>query len=104
MSVASYAALLKPGFVLDMTVAVPWEKSPCLRRSPWTAALLDGVNIAALGLMAGVTLELAQSAIVDWLTVALAIAAAALLFRFKLNSAWLVLGGAAVGVVAHLLA
>ncbi len=89
-----------PSFVF---VAVSNPFIPRLRRSPWTAALLDGVNIAALGLMASVTLELAQSAIVDWLTVILAIAAAALLFRFKLNSAWLVLGGAAVGVIAHLL-
>jgi chromate transporter len=90
-----------PSFVF---VAISNPFIPRLRRSPWTAALLDGVNIAALGLMAGVTLELAQSAIVDWLTVILAVAAAAVLFRFKLNSAWLVLGGAVVGVIAHLLA
>jgi chromate transporter len=32
-----------------------------------------------------------------------ALVTAVLLFRFKLNSAWLVLGGAAVGLVAHLL-
>jgi chromate transporter len=73
---------------------------PRLRRSPWTAALLDGVNVAALGLMAGVAWQLGRDAIVDPLTALLALAAAILLIRFRLNSAWLVLGGGAIGIVA----
>ena len=77
---------------------------PRLRRSPWMGALLDGVNAAALGLMAGVTLELGRAALVDWLTVLLAALAAVLLIRFKINSAWLVLGGGLVGLAYHLLA
>lgn len=71
-----------------------------LRRRTWTAALLDGVNAAAVGLMAGVMLELAGDALVDPLTVGLALATAALLWRTSVNSAWLVLGGAAVGIAA----
>lgn len=73
---------------------------PAMRRSPWTAALLDGVNVAALGLMAGVTWQLGRAAIVDWLTALLAIAAVLVLFRFKLNSAWLVMAGGVVGLAA----
>jgi chromate transporter len=73
---------------------------PLMRRSPWTAALLDGVNVAALGLMAGVTWQLGQAAIIDWLTALLAAAAAVLLFRFKINSAWLVLAGGLIGLIA----
>lgn len=72
---------------------------PRLRRSPWLGALLDGVNVAALGLMAAVTWQLARAAIVDWLTVLLAGSAAVLLIRFKLNSAWLVLGGGLVALI-----
>jgi chromate transporter len=72
---------------------------PRLRRSPWLGALLDGVNVAALGLMAAVTWQLGRAAIVDWLTALLAILAAVLLIRFKLNSAWLVLGGGLVALV-----
>jgi chromate transporter len=64
---------------------------------------LDGVNVAALGLMAAVTWQLGQAAIVDWLTALLAILAAVLLFRFKLNSAWLVLGGALIGLAYRFL-
>jgi chromate transporter len=76
---------------------------PRLRESALLAALLDGVNVAALGLMAAVTLRLGQAAIVDWLTAVLAVISAVLLFRFKLNSAWLVLGGAIVALIYRFL-
>jgi chromate transporter len=76
---------------------------PRLRRYPWTAALLDGVNVAALGLMAGVAWQLGRDAIVDPLTALLAVAAAILLIRFRVNSAWLVLAGGAIGIVSPLL-
>jgi chromate transporter len=84
-----------PSFVF---VAAVNPLVPRLRRSPWMGALLDGVNTAALGLMAAVTLELGRAAIVDWLTAGLAIIAAVLLIRFKINSAWLVLGGGLIGL------
>jgi chromate transporter len=71
---------------------------PHIRKSPWTAAFLDGVNVAALGLMAGVTWQLGRAALIDPPTVLLAIVAAILLFRFKLNSAWLVLAGGLIGL------
>ena len=64
----------------------------------WTGALLDGVNAAALGLMAAVTWELGRAALVDVVTVLLALLALAALLRFKINSAWLVMGGAVVGL------
>jgi chromate transporter len=48
--------------------------------------------------MAGVTWQLAQKAIVDPLTGVLAALGAALLVRFRLNSAWLVLLGGLVGL------
>jgi chromate transporter len=71
---------------------------PRLRRFPWTAAMLDGVNVAAMGLMAAVTWLLGRDAIVDPITATIAIAAAALLIRFRVNSTWLVLAGAIVGL------
>ncbi len=84
-----------PSFIF---VALSGPIIPHLRRSPWAGALLDGVNVAALALMAGVTWQLAQEAIVDPLTAALAALGAALLLRFSLNSAWLVLLGGLVGL------
>ena len=71
---------------------------PYIRKSPWTAAFLDGVNVAALGLMAGVTWQLGRAALIDIPTILLALTAGVLLFRFKLNSAWLVLAGGIVGL------
>lgn len=74
---------------------------PRMRRSPWLSALLDGVNVAALGLMGAVTLELGRDAIIDPLSLVIAVSAAVLLIRFKFNSTWLILGGAVVGFVSH---
>lgn len=70
-----------------------------LRRSPWTASLLDGINIAALALMAGVLIQLGRSALIDVLTWGIAIVSLAILLRFKLNSAWLIAAGALIGVL-----
>lgn len=76
---------------------------PYIRKSPWTAAFLDGINVAALGLMAGVTWQLGRAALIDPLTIGVAGVAAFLLFRYKVNSAWLVLAGGLIGLgVAYL--
>ncbi len=84
-----------PSFVF---VTVSGPIIPHLRRSAWAGALLDGVNVAALALMAGVTWQLAQRAIVDPLTAVLAALGAVLLLRFRLNSVWLILLGGLVGL------
>lgn len=83
-------------------VAISGPLIPRLRRSPTAGRVLDGVNVASLALMAVVTWHLGGAAIIDWLTLLLAVAAALLLFRFRLNSAWLVAGGAVIGVVKFL--
>jgi chromate transporter len=70
-----------------------------LRDWRWTVRPLDGVNAAALGVMAAVTLVLGRAAIIDLPTALLALATLALLLRTRINSAWLVLGGAAIGLV-----
>lgn len=75
---------------------------PRLRDHVWTGALLDGVNVAALGLMAGVSLQLGTDALIDPVTLVLAGLAGLLLWRTTLNSAWLVAGGAILGVLASL--
>jgi len=95
-AVLATIGIFLPSFLF---VAAVNPLAPRLRRSPWMGPLLDGVNVAALGLMAAVTWELARAAVVDGLTALLAIVAAALLFRFKLNSAWLVLGGGLIGLL-----
>ena len=52
--------------------------------------------------MALVTWQLARSALLDWITVALAVIGALLLFRFpRLNSAWLIAGAGLIGAVRY---
>ncbi|AKF83622.1 chromate transporter [Myxococcus fulvus 124B02] len=83
-----------PAFVF---VALSGPLVPRLRESWVAGAFLDGVNVASLALMAVVTWQLGRAALVDVWTVGLAIVSAVLLIRFRVNSAWLVLGGGAVG-------
>jgi chromate transporter len=88
-----------PAFIL---VAISGPLIPLIRRSTTAGAFQDGMNVASLALMTAVSYQLGHSAIVDWLTAALVIASAVLLLRFRINSAWLVLGGAVIGIAARL--
>ena len=93
-------AIFIPSF---LCVAAVSALLPRLRRAAATGAVLDGVNVAALGLMAGVTWQLARAAVVDGPTAALAVLATVALARWKINSAWLIAGGAVIGLGVHLL-
>ena len=62
---------------------------------------IDRDNVASLALMAVVTWQLGRAALVDAPTVALAALALVLLQRTRINSAWIVLGGAAVGLAVQ---
>ena len=79
-------------------VAVSGPLIPRLRRWPLTGAFLDGVNVAALALMGVVTWELGKAALVNGSTVLLALTSLFLLIRYRINSVWLVLGSALIGV------
>lgn len=72
-----------------------------LRQSPLAGAFLDGLNAASWALMAAVSFTLARTAVVDAPTIILLLVSALLLLRYKVNSAWLVLGGAVVGYSLH---
>jgi chromate transporter len=87
-------AIFLPSFIF---VALSNPLIPRIRNSPWLSALLDGVNVSSLGLMAAVTLQLGQEALVDPLTIAIAMVSLLLLMRFKINSTWLIGSGALVG-------
>jgi chromate transporter len=87
-----------PSFVL---VALSGPLIPRVRRSLIAGAFLDGVNVAAIALMAVVGVQLGRAAIVDVPTALIAAVSAAALFRWRINSAWLVFGGGLVGAVLH---
>jgi chromate transporter len=91
------AGIFLPAFVF---VAVSGPIMPRLRASPVAGAFLDGVVVASLALMAVVTWHLGRAALRDLPTVLLALTSGVLLVRYRVNSAWLVLGGAAAGLAA----
>jgi len=86
-----------PAFILVASVR-PFV--PRLRQSPWFGALLDGVNVVSLALVVGVTVGLGRASFIDPLTIAIAVLSLLILLRFKINSTWLVLGGALLGLLA----
>jgi chromate transporter len=95
-AVLATIAIFLPGFVL---VAASGPLIPRIRRSPLAGAILDGVIVASLALMGVVTWQLGRSALIDPLTIAIAVVSAVLLFRFQINAAWLILGAAIIGVI-----
>jgi chromate transporter len=99
-AVLATIGIFLPAFVF---VAASSPLIPRLRRSPWAGGFLDGVNAASLGLMAVVTWQLGRSALIDAFTLILAVLSALLVFRLKINSAWLVLAGGIAGFIYQFL-
>jgi chromate transporter len=95
-AVVATIGIFLPAFVF---VAASGPLLPMVRRSAGARAVLDGVNVASLALMAVVTIQLARSALAGPVGIALATASAVALMRFKVSAAWLVLAGAVVGLV-----
>jgi chromate transporter len=94
-AVLATIGIFLPSFLL---VSASYPIIPRLRRSKWAAGFLDGVNVASLGLMAAVTWQLGRAALVDGVTITLGLFATFAVFRMRVNSAWLVLGGGLVGL------
>jgi len=98
-AVAATVGIFLPAFLF---VAISAPLMPRLRASRTAGAVLDGINVASLALMALVTWQLARAALVDWFTVLLGIVSAVVLFRYRgFNSAWLVLGAGLLGIAKH---
>jgi chromate transporter len=86
-----------PAFVF---VALSGPLVPRLRRSPTASAVLDGVNVASLALMAVVSWQLGRAALVDRFTAVLAVIALFALVRYRVNSAWLIGAAGIIGLLA----
>jgi len=99
-AVLATLGMFLPAFVF---VAVTAKYLPRLRKSPMAGAFLDGVNTAAVALMAFVGWQFARATMLSVMPIAMAAVAVILVMRFRVNSAWLVLGGALVGMGMRLL-
>jgi chromate transporter len=95
-AIVATIGIFLPSFIF---VAITNPLIPKMRASPWLGGFLDGVNVSALALMAVVSVRLGIAAIVDIPSAVMAVVAAVLLIRFKVSATWLVLGGAAIGLL-----
>jgi chromate transporter len=93
---AATVAIFAPSFLMAGAVGAFAGQ---IRQSKLAAAFLDGVNAAAVALMAVVALALGRATLVDAWTWALAILSVVALVRFRLNATWLIVGGAVVGIL-----
>jgi chromate transporter len=94
------AGIFLPSFVMAAAVGA---LAPRIRQSKMAANFMDGVNAAAVALMAAVAVSLGHAALVDAWTWTIALVSAALLILWRVNATWLILGGAAVGILVHAL-
>jgi chromate transporter len=83
-----------PAFIF---VAISGPLVPLIRRSPIAGSMLDGVNVASLALMTVVLWQLARATFVDRGAVAIGIVSVMTLAFWRINSAWLIIAGAALG-------
>jgi chromate transporter len=96
-AVAATIGIFLPAFVL-VAVSIPLLRR--LERSAVAAAILQGVAIASVALMCIVAVQLARAALVDALTAIVAIVSLVALVRYRVNPTWLIVAGAAAGVIA----
>lgn len=95
-AIAATIGIFLPAFIFVFLThgLVHWS-----RKGEVTSALLDGLNLAALGLMAGAAWVLGRDAIVSVWTLLIAAIALVALVKFRVNSTWLVLAAAVVGLI-----
>lgn len=89
-----------PSFIVVLLISKVVKN---IRDSKLVSGFLDGVNVASVVLMAIVTIKLATNSIVNPFTTLIFIAVFALKFKYKLNSAYLVLGSGLVGYIVSLI-
>ena len=99
-ALVSTAGIFLPSFLLVWLLK---PLIPKLRQSQWAGGILDGVNIASLGLMTAVTVRLGMASLIDLLSISLFVIALFILTKDKINSAWVILFGGAIGLVRQLL-
>lgn len=76
---------------------------PKMRKSKMIGAMLDAVNVAAVALIVAVCIAMGRDTLTDWRSVVIAIVSLLVVFVFKkLNSAFIVLGGAIAGYLLTL--
>ena len=100
-AIAATVGIIIPSFVF---VAILNPLIPKLRKSNLLSKFLDAVNVSALAVMLVVSIKLGAEVLVDWETILIAVLSIiAFIAIKKINSAYIVLGGALTGYVLYLI-
>jgi chromate transporter len=98
-AIAATIGIFLPSF---MFVALVTFWAPKLRHSTWFRTWLDGVNAGAWGAIATVSYQLTVSTLLDWQSIIIATIGALLIWRWRVDPIWSILGGAIIGLVGQL--
>jgi chromate transporter len=99
-AILSTLGIFLPSFIFVLIVN---PVVPKLRNSKIFSVFLDAVNVSALAIMFVVTVKLGMEVLITWQPVLIALlSAAAFLYFRKINSAYIVLGGAILGYLLNL--
>ena len=97
-AIAASLGVFLPVYLVVVLVA-PYYKR--LANNPQLHAFVRGVTAAATGAIAGAVVVLARRAVYDWVTLAIALVTAVLLFRWKIPEPIVIVAAAVVGLGMH---
>jgi len=100
-AVISTIAIFLPSFIL-VALLNPLMKK--MRQSKGLSIFLDAVNVASVAIIVAICLTMGKETITDWRTILIAMISAIVVFKFKkINSAFVVIGGALLGYLFNLI-
>lgn len=100
-AIAATIGIFLPSFIF---VAILNPLVPKMRKSKLIAAFLDAVNAAAVAVIAAVCVEMGKDTLTDWKTILVVVLSMTAVFAFKkINSAFVVIGGAMAGYLLTLI-
>ncbi len=100
-AIAATLGIFLPSFLF---VALLNPIIPKLRKSTIMAAFLDTVNIASIAIILSVIIEMSRETLLDWRTILIAVTSFIVTYYFKkLNTAFIVFGGALAGYLLSLI-
>lgn len=98
-ALVSTIAIFLPSFIF-VALLKPIVKA--LRNSNFFSTFLDAVNAASVAIIGAICFEMSKDAITDWRTILIAFLSMILLiWKKKMNSAFIVLGGSLLGYLLH---
>lgn len=100
-AMVSTLAVFLPSFIF-VALLNPLVKK--LRNSKSFSVFLDAVNVASVAIIISICIQMAKDTITDWRTIVIAIVGIFIAFSFKkINSAFIVVGGAFLGYLLALI-